>query len=148
MNINNDNLILPSKFSSRIYYISFLTIFPIMASIYFRLYNFTIVTTSVFVSSINYWRYPIKGIRRNIDMTIVSISFLYQSYIVILYTTYHIKFIYYLFNFLSILCYIFARKSKNYNRSSIYHCGIHILSNISNIILYVNLYKNNIIIVY
>lgn len=129
-------LILPEKYYIRIYYTSFITLFSIFTSLYFKLYDFTLLTSCVMITSLNYWKYPIRNWRRTLDINIVTLTFLYKFYRSYYSNT---KYIYYLSNLLGIVFYIMAKKSICKNKSSIYHCGIHIVSNIGNIILYVGL---------
>lgn len=59
-----------------------------------------------------------------------------------IYSDYYNRQIYYVSNILGILCYAFARKNTCQNKSSLYYCGIHIISNIGNVVLYIGLSKN------
>ena len=41
-----------------------------------KLYYLAILYTSTTLASLNYWRYPVPGLRRNIDLIVARISFL------------------------------------------------------------------------
>lgn len=58
-----------------------------------------------------------------------------------IYSNFYNRNIYYACNILGILCYAFARKNTCKHKSSLYHCGIHVISNIGNVILYLGLNK-------
>lgn len=57
------------------------------------------------------------------------------------YSDYYNRQIYYVSNILGIWFYTLARKNNCKQKSSLYHCGIHIISNIGNVILYLGLSK-------
>ena len=125
-------MILPKQYSQRIFKSSFLTLISVATSIHFKLYNFTLVTTSVFLTSVNYWRRPVYGWRRNIDIFTSVSGCIYQ--------TLHVRSnrLYFVCIALGILCYLCALVTKNKNYSSAWHCGIHVFGNTANILLYMN----------
>jgi hypothetical protein len=70
-----------------------------------------------------------------LDMYVVFITFLYtmkQS----IFSDFYNRHIYYTCNILGIICYTLARKNNCKDKSSLYHCGIHVISNIGNVVLY------------
>ena len=140
MKNDNINLILPKKYSIRIYRISYFTFFSIITSYRLKLIDYTVLSIIVFITSINYWRHPLNNYRRKIDISAVSIYLLYQNINAIKY----IKcYYYYFFIFTGLFCYYNAKNTKSYNKSSLWHCGLHICANISNIIFYNRLYELN-----
>ena len=121
--------------SRNVYYTSYLAIFSILQGYYFEIYNLSIINIFVLFSSINYWRRPIQGFRRNLDITIVSISLIYHLYYVYLYNYY--QYLYLLLT--SILSYIISNtliEKKIYKLGHIFHSILHILANINNFYLY------------
>ena len=93
---------------------------------------------SVFLTSINYWKHPIKGFRRNIDIMMVCLSIAYNSYYVYdcIYGHYYINMI-----ILGIAIYIFSGflyTKKYLGLSTLLHCNVHLLSNIANYLLFTN----------
>jgi hypothetical protein len=132
--------ILPPKYANRIYYISHLTLVSIFTSFYLKLYNFSFLTTLVLMTSLNYLKYPIKNWRRTLDMFVVFITFLYTMFYS-QYSNIYNRNIYYLSNLIGIVCYFLAKKNECKHKSSLYHCGIHIVSNVGNISLYIGLSK-------
>ena len=83
-----------------------------------------------------YWHNPVYSWRRNLDIFVVIICSMYQDYYA-MYSEYAL--LYYFFKVLGILCYpigIFYSNKNMQFRGILWHGGIHILANISNIILY------------
>lgn len=131
-------LILEKKYSKLIYYNSFNLLITSMFGFYKNYYINALTILSVFITSINYWKHPIKGLRRNIDIMIVCLSILYNSYYVYdcLYSHYYINII-----ILGIMIYIFSvilHTKKYFWLSTLLHCKVHLLSNIANYLLFTN----------
>ena len=115
---------------------SFLSIGSFFYAIYNGYYVLSLCPGGVFLTSINYWRKPQYGWRRNLDMTYVFLAFNYQNYMAYR-SQYMIQ--YYIIILLAICCYPFAKYySKNHFfwRSAYMHCLLHIIANIANFILY------------
>jgi len=121
--------------SRNLYYSSFLTISSVLLSYYCTLYILSYLSASVLLSSINYWRYPIKGLRRNIDITIVTITFITHLYYS--YSYYYINYVY-----IALLGFFFYFISHTLIRFGFYWIGmqfhllIHISTNVNNLLLY------------
>ena len=72
-------LVLPPQYSSRILRISSLTLTSICAAYYNELpINFVLASTVLF-TSINYWRNPTFGFRRNVDIVCAVGALGYQA---------------------------------------------------------------------
>jgi hypothetical protein len=136
-------LILPKEYSIRIYRISYLAMTSIITSYQLNLFDYTALSTFVFMTSLNYWRYPLNNYRRKIDMSAVTTYFIYQNINAIKHIKCHF---YYFFVIMGLFCYYNSNKTKCHNKSSLWHCGLHLCANISNIIFYYRLYiiKNSI----
>lgn len=99
-------------------------------------YDLAICPAGIFVTSINYWRHPIYGWRRNLDILIVKLATFYQltraltaQHGLIFYTGYAIAF----------TCYPISNHYLAQGRhleSVTLHALLHIFSNISCIILF------------
>ena len=63
-----------------IYNISFLCLISSIYAVYQEYYVLSIIPGSVFITSINYWRYPDYSWRRYLDMICVKSALLYQLY--------------------------------------------------------------------
>lgn len=81
-----------------------------------------------------------KKLEKNIRYVYSMYSFLYSMNKSI-YGNFYNRLIYYSCNILGIWFYMLARENGCYDKSSMYHCGIHVISNIGNIILYLGLSK-------
>ena len=115
---------------------SFLSLFSCLYAIYNKHYDLAFVPGGVFLTSINYWRHPIYGWRRNVDICYVGSSLIYQCV-----RAYHsqYRFLHYLTMGLAMTCYPIGRYHYNNGEkwhSAYYHSMIHVIANISNIILY------------
>jgi len=119
-----------------LYNSSFLTLFSFFYAIYNKNYNLCIVPGGVFLTSINYWRNPMYGWRRNLDITYVGCALIYQAFISYSnpYFNAHLAIM-----SLAMTCYPISIYYYNNNKiwhSVYFHSGIHIFANIANIILY------------
>lgn len=140
-------LVLPQQYSARILRISFLTLASIGSSIYHGQWINTCLSSLVFFTSVNYWRNPTFGWRRNFDIVCAVGALSYQG----IATAYQTKYpgarhIYWAAVSAGLAFYAMAfysgRVLKNLNYSSALHCGVHICGNIGNLILYDSLGKN------
>ena len=105
-------------------------------ALYKEHYDLALVPAGVFLTSVNYWRNPTYSWRRNLDIVYVKTGLSYQ--IIRAYGSEYDK-LYYIVVFLGISSYmlgIFYYKKKLYWHSTYAHIMLHILGNISNIILY------------
>jgi hypothetical protein len=119
-----------------IYNISFLCLISSIYAVYQRHYLLSIIPGGVFLTSINYWRYPDYSWRRYLDMICVKSALLYQ-----LYRAYNSQYMipYYSLMLFTVSMYplgIYFYKKKLLWHSTYAHCILHITANISTIILY------------
>jgi len=100
------------------------------------LLHLSIVPLGVWTTSINYWRNPVYGWRRNLDLTYVPLALTYQLY----YSRSMIRFTdYCVVSGVAILCYPVAWYLHTIGWAwggIVAHSGIHIFGNIANLILY------------
>jgi hypothetical protein len=111
-------------------------LFTSLFALYRQLYIDACFPFAVFLTSINYWRYPDYSWRRYLDMTTVKCSLVYQSYYS--YKSKTRKY-YYFYTALAILCYrisIYYYQKKDNWKSTYFHFLLHIFSNASLIALY------------
>ena len=103
---------------------------------YRQQYGISIAEFAVFLSSINFWRYPLNDWRKYLDILVVQCA-LYVHLLRAYNTQYSIQ--YYSIMFVAFLCYgvgeYFYRK-KQYELSTYSHMMLHILANLANIVLY------------
>ncbi len=119
-----------------IYNISFLSLGTSIYAGYNGYYVLSLCPGGVFLTSINYWRYPNYSWRRYVDMTYVTLALNYQ-----LYKAYGSQYMipYYSLMFAAVSMYhlgIYYHKKKQFWYSTYAHCGLHIIANIANILLY------------
>lgn len=134
--MNTDACIYQPRHSRILFGASWLFLFTAAYATYQGHYDLAIGPTGIFATSINYWRHPIRGWRRNLDILIVWLATFYQlaraltaEHSLIFYTGYAIAFTCY-----PISNYYLAQ--ERYIESVTLHALLHIFSNISSIILY------------
>jgi hypothetical protein len=126
---------------SCIFRVSFLSFLSSIYALYCGVYDLAIVPGGVFLTSVNYWRYPIHGWRRNLDMGYVASALIYQNYRAYYMATEGHDYIllYYALMFFSIGCYpvsLHLHKKKDLRGSTYVHCLLHVVANIANLVLY------------
>jgi len=108
---------------------------------YYGLYDCLATSASVLLFSINYWRRPVYGWRRNIDIANIVSCTLYHCWRALE----TLNFYFFLFVTLGVSCYFISRRlqySGMFRILSKYaHTGMHISGNIANSFLYMDLYK-------
>ena len=121
--------------SRNVYYTSYLVIFSIIYSFYNAIYKLSLFNIFVLITSINYWRFPIRGFRRNMDISTVLVSLAYHLYYTYIYNYY--QYLYLLS--LCIMCYMISNilnEKKIYKLAHSFHSILHLLANINNFYLY------------
>jgi hypothetical protein len=150
--INNNNCqrleekyVMEQKYSSCIFRVSFISFLSSVYALYCGCYDLAAVPGGVFLTSLNYWRKPVYGWRRNLDMSYVALALTYQNY-----RAYRLLssssssqlpalLTYYTLMGISIGCYHISVNlyEKKYIWSSTYtHCMVHVLANTANVLLY------------
>ena len=114
---------------------SLLTIIGIAGAAYFGMYDLAASSASILLCSINYWRRPVRGFRRNIDIV--------NTVAVLAYNTWHsfeLPDVYFsgyvFFATLAFLSFV----ASHHPTSARVHSGVHIFGNVANTIMYVGLY--------
>ena len=135
--------ILEPEYASCIYRVSFISFFSFMYALHCECYDLAAVPGGVFLTSINYWREPVYGWRRNLDMSYVACALIYQNY-----RAYHLLsspsqmpalLTYYTLMGIGIMCYklsVHLYKKKDIWSSTYVHCLVHLLANTANVFLY------------
>jgi len=119
-----------------LYYSSHLSFLSFLYAICKEKYIISLCPGVIFITSINYWRWPTYSWRRYIDMTAVIASLIYQSYIA--YTAKDGN-TYYILTGVALLTFPFSKyyyMKKQLWISTYLHVMLHILANIANIYLY------------
>lgn len=133
--------VVPPKEAKILLCSSFTVLASCTGAAYCKLYDCLATSIATLVCSINYWRHPVYGWRRNIDIVNISSGAIYHAWRALeterVYCWGYTGFI-----LLGIGCYILSRRMQG--RSSVYaHSTMHILGNIGNVFLYLGLCKNN-----
>ena len=139
-------LILPPQYSRRILYASTLMVPSIASAYYNKLPDNTFLAALVLGSSLNYWRYPVHGIRRQVDMVCAIGSLGYQCFYTSWRTSTNARHTYWATVAAGGTCYLIGRYFTFtrgwYNVSSAMHCMLHLFGNLGNLILYDSLGAN------
>jgi hypothetical protein len=128
-----EELVQTPENSDRIVCASFLAFVSVFYSALVGAYDCTAVTAAVLVSSVNYWRRPTRGFRRNIDIAAVAVALGYQTFRSF---DSSYQFAYLLAVTAAGACYLAARLSDDKGVASMWHCGIHVIGNVGNVALY------------
>ena len=105
-------------------------------ALYRKQYHFSIIPASIFLTSIHYWKYPIKSYKRNIDILVVNTLLPYQLYRSTDTKYANLHFVICLSATLFFPISIYFYNKKQYWLSTFLHMSMHILSNAANILLY------------
>lgn len=130
-----DGRVLPSSHSKYIFAVSFLSAVSGIYAISRGYFDLSPAPFGVFLTSINYWRDPTISWRRNLDITYVFLSLIYQS---VRAAWAEFGFYFYAINAIGIFCFaaswfIFPTHS---GFSALFHVLVHVLGNVANVVLY------------
>ena len=128
-------LLYPAQYNL-IWRVSFVSAFSSAYAVYRGHCNLAIVPGSVLLTSLNYWRQPTYGWRRNLDIACVWTALIYQSVCAYRMST---AVPYYRVMGIASLLYptsIYLYKKKCYWGSTYAHSMLHIIANIGNVVLY------------
>lgn len=102
--------------------------------------HYAIIPAAVWVTSLNYWRNPLRDSwRRTLDMVVVFSGVSYQSYYAFQTTSSGTFYAYSIFIVISAACYIISNYLLRHGKfwpATYAHASIHVFANIANIILY------------
>ena len=119
-----------------IFKISFLTLGSCIYAMYSGYSWLSICPGGIFLTSVNYWRKPDYSWRQSLDIAYVNLAISYQ-----IFKAYNAEYmvLYYALNLLAMCFYplgFYFYKKKQYWRSTYAHCALHIIANISCVVLY------------
>lgn len=131
-------LVLSLPYSRILFHLSHLSLLIAIIG-YLRGYpHLAVVPGSVYISSILYWRNPIKNsIWRKLDICIVALAFSYQK--VLIFTSQAIaKKEYWILMFIAVSCYPISNHCRQFGEAydTFFHSLIHIFANMANLSLY------------
>jgi len=124
------------KYYICLYYSSHLFILSFLYALYRKRYHFSIIPGSILLTSIHYWKYPIKSYKRNIDILVVNTFLPYQHYRAIHSKYANVYFTIYFISLINFIISIYYYNKKHHWFSTFAHMTLHILSNAANIVLY------------
>lgn len=123
-----DELVLPEPYNWVLWTTSWTAIGPILIFVNNGQYDLAIPPSIIFLTSVNYWRYPIRGWRRNMDISFIVLSVIFHTYKV--YAT-DIQTLY----FLNLLCCLLSYQLSNYylnlgdlETSTFWHATLHFIA--------------------
>ena len=128
-------MIISQQHADFIYYLSHISIISSIYAIINAHYDLAFVPGLIYLTSINYWKNPVKGFRRNLDMTCVFTTLSYQLY----WSINSENFILYLFvKLIAMISFPISWYfvDKDFELSMLFHGFVHLFGNIANIILY------------
>jgi hypothetical protein len=104
-------------------------------------YDNMLLALLVLCSSVNYWRHPTLGVRRNADMLCASGSLAYQVFFTSQRAPANARLAYLATVAAGCACYVCARcirrkHSGALNSTSALHVGLHLFGNLGNLLLY------------
>uniref|UniRef100_A0A7S3EW39 Uncharacterized protein n=1 Tax=Haptolina ericina TaxID=156174 RepID=A0A7S3EW39_9EUKA len=133
-------LVLPPQFSKRILYTSFTATASVASAAYNRLPGCAICAIAVLLTSLNYWRRPIFGLRRNLDMAVCACALSYQTWLAAVAADPVPRGVYFAITLGGGGCYAlsryFSQVQGDKNVSSALHCCLHLAGNLGNVLLY------------
>jgi hypothetical protein len=129
--------VVPQECAKILFRAGFLSLGTSLLAAKWRVYDGMIVTTAVFICSVNYWRRPVYGWRRNIDIINTATCLLYQTWRC--FSTNWFYRIGYLISTYSGIGFFLLGKHLN-NFSPLYgtyaHVFVHIMGNVGNMFLF------------
>ena len=125
------------EYANKIYSLSFLSLLPTCLSFHYGKYDVMLVPLTVFATSINYWRKPTYGWRRNMDIGAVCCGACFQLFRVLECENKHI-----VLTFMGCgTCSYFMSRclSTQPSLSTSLHCGVHVFANLALVFLILGL---------
>lgn len=128
--------VLPGSLSRKIYYVSFSSFLSCGYAVYRGHYDLSLVPLLVGITSVLYWKHPDYSWRRYVDMFVVQVTLWYSVYRA---WGSENMIPYYLLKSFAIgvfLVGLVMYQKRRLYLSTYCHCSLHIIANISNIVLY------------
>lgn len=136
-------MIQEKKYALRLYHSSRLTVVSVLVAYLCSVWDCFFLACLVLFTSQMYWRNPVEGKWRKLDMVSVQGSLSYQVLYKALWLHFIPRVFYYSTVLVVVLYYAMARYQgrvkKNYDLASRCHIVIHVFGTLGNIILYVSL---------
>jgi hypothetical protein len=121
---------------------SFITLISFAAASWLKVYDGMVVSGAVFICSVNYWRRPAYGWRRNIDIANTVSCLAYQTWrCLAVVPPYAGGFLTATYTGVGFYFLGLHLDKTNIFYGTLAHALVHLLGNIGNIILYTGLYR-------
>ena len=132
--------VVPPDCARILFWAAFLSLGSSLAAAQWGVYDGMTVAAAVFLCSVNYWRRPVYGWRRNIDIINTATCLMYQTYRCFA-TNWFYRLGYLASTYTGIGFFFLGRHlNKSNTRHGTYaHMFVHILGNIGNIFLFLGL---------
>lgn len=128
--------VLPSRYANILWYVSWLSLASAIYAWRRGHYDLAAVPGGVWITSINYWRKPDYSWRRYVDIGYVHAALLYQ---VLRAHESEYRMVYYPILAIGCMCFpagVVYHKRSDFQTSTWCHVMVHVLGNVSNVILY------------
>jgi hypothetical protein len=136
---NRNDLVIEQSHADIIWWAAWMSLGASVHAVYIQQSGFAVVPACVLVTSLNYWRNPVRNsVRRTADMTTVFISLCYQSALAYNMNNSFYRRTYFDCIFVSGLCFMMGHLFMALNMPRIAacaHAGIHVVANMGNIAL-------------
>ena len=136
-------LVLPPHISKFLFRSSVLSVASVLGAAYNERFDCMGCASLVMLTSLNYWRHPVLGLRRNLDITAAVGSLCYQVLFVAPEAPKEACFTYYGTVAAGVGCYGGARYftfgpggDKAKRIGTMWHVGLHLWGNVGNLLLY------------
>ena len=132
-----DELVLPQDLSWILWWTSWMTFGSGLYAVWRGAYGLAALTMAIFLTSINYWRWPDMGLRRYVDMTVVQVGLVGHLVAAVAVGSWG----YCLLTGLGGLCFSagWLARETDPRASVLWHAGLHLFANIGNLVLYAGL---------
>ena len=133
---HDETLIVSKHHANVFWYLSWISFISSAYAYYRNHLDLYIGPAIVGLTSLNYWRHPVKSWRRNMDIGVVHSVLFYQILRSMDVTDRHF---YWCILGISCACYPLSLISEKYNAetlSIVFHAMVHVVGNISNMVLY------------
>ena len=125
-------LLLPEEYSQIIFTSSFLFGVTAIYAYAKKRYDISILLIIMLIASLNYWRDPRRGVRRNIDRVLSITAFIYIfAHAIVLQNISILSYIFCLIGIISYLVGWYVRHKGHIFLSTLCHCTLHICANLA-----------------
>ena len=133
---HNDNV--PAEITRIILYATQLCWVSMAGAVYFNQTHLLWITACVYATSVNYWRHPVKGLRRNVDICTVHATCTFTMH-----TSFQVHSAWFVAYWLCIavglVCYETGKRLADTRRATVSHTCTHVCANAGNLCLYAGL---------